>query len=112
LWVFSHSFQSTTSAKNYLAGIKTWRKFLRYETSPFENHGIRLIVQGVPKLSDHIPISKLSLTYTDLRKMVNLLHIELPIAACMCLYLHAVFVMLRVLKSRDSEAIFDDNFVK
>ena len=55
-------------------------------------------VQGVPKLSDHILQSKLSLTYTDLRKMVNLLHIELPISACMCFYLHAVFVMLRVLK--------------
>ena len=55
-------------------------------------------MQGVPKLSDHIPKSKLSLTYTDLRKMVNLLHIELPIAACMCFYLHAVLLMLRVLK--------------
>ena len=29
-------------------------------------------VQGVPKLSDHIPQSKVSLTYKDFRKMVHL----------------------------------------
>ena len=96
LCFLSHSLVSTASIKNYLSGLKTWSRLLGHDMSAFENYDIRLTLQGLTKISNHTPKSKLPLTFSDLRKMITLLDVSQPLEACMWVFLtFGFFAMLR-----------------
>lgn len=92
----SQSFDSSASVKNYISGIKTFSKLLGHDVAPFETVDLRLTVQGISKLSMHVPKSKLPLSCTDLKHIIQMLDVSKPLHACMWVFLtFAFFGMLR-----------------
>lgn len=95
-YFLSQSFDSSASVKNYISGIKTFSKLLGHDVAPFETVDLRFTVQGISKLSIHVPKSKLPLSCTDLKHIIQMLDVSKPFHACMWVFLtFACFGMLR-----------------
>ena len=96
VYFLSQSFESTASVKNYLSGVKTFAKLLGHDMAAFDSVDLKLTLQGISKVSLHIPRSKLPLCCSDLRLMIEMLDRTTPLQACMWVFLtFAYFGMLR-----------------
>lgn len=92
----SKSFDSTASVKNYISGVKSFSKLLGHDISAFDSVDLKLTIQGISKVCLHMPKSKLPLSYSDLRLMIQFLDTSKPLQACMWVFLtFAFFGMLR-----------------
>lgn len=67
-----------------------------HELAVFESVDLKLTIQGLCKLSTHLPKSKLPISSIELKLLVNTLDVKIPLHACMWVFLtFAFFGMLR-----------------